>query len=347
MSSVGDHTPPFPADWDDVRIEQISAHEDNHARPFCGNSSIDTRPAAEVDAARAKARADAAKVYVQTTLATDKSAITVCNICKFLYNITLKEDIKDHDKIHRACVQGQQPLQMESDILQGDWKDDKGSHHQIFCVSVSSSRKWQRYAVQALENSYNILDGPEIDEDDLFSYAEKNYAGAQVPKYKIYFHTIDNEFAALVLAEYITAAGEWYHGPICYYFHGPVDPEQPPRGTQEWVSLDNVFGVTVSIDRVCVNPRFQRQGLATNLVDVVRKTFVGQPIGKRHIAFSRPTTSGVRFATNYCKGVNWQAVDEEGRTYKLPFVVNPADAIYHIVGGRLVENSRDSKHAIA
>jgi len=340
MSSLGDHTLPFPIDWDDVAFEQNSAKEDNNAQPTRQDVSAFLKHMAKMNTAPSKTKPSAAKSYIQTTLATDKSVLDFCNICKFLYNTTLKEDVKCHDKVHRACIQGQQPLKLEPGILLDDWKDDKGSHHQIFCVSVASSRMWQKYGLQALEDSYNVLDGPAIDEDDLFSYTDEHHGKVPVPRYKIYFQTIDNEFAALVLAESISSAGEWYHGPICYYFHGPVDPRHPPRGTQEWVSLDNIFSVAVSVDRVCVKPRFQRQGLATSLVDVVRKSFGNGPIGKRYVAFSRPTSSGARFATKYCKGVNWQAVDKEGRTYKLPFVVNPADATYHIDQGRLVENRR-------
>ena len=276
-----------------------------------------------------------AKNYIQTTLVSEKNVFTYCGTCDLLYNTTNQEDVKNHNKFHRKHVV---PRSAQSDpfVLQMSWKDDKRQKHRVFGVSADSGSWWQEDAQKFVLESYESLSGPKIDELDLFTYVNDPVSGYRIPRYKIYYHLIDDEFAALVVAEYIRKAGEFYDGPVTFDQYGDASDESMQK-TQEWVSLDNSFEVKVCIDRLAVIPRLRRQGLAKELVDLVLETFADRVLTKPEMAFSRLTADGTKFAQKYCEGGLWSVTNQYGRKKNLPYLINPEDARSIIVDGRLVE----------
>jgi N-acetyltransferase len=60
--------------------------------------------------------------------------------------------------------------------------------------------------------------------------------------------------------------------------------------------------VTMGVRQIWVHAKYRRGGIAQRLLDVARKHFVfGAILQRNHIAFSQPTTDGLRFALAYTK----------------------------------------------
>jgi GNAT superfamily N-acetyltransferase len=263
-----------------------------------------------------------------------------------VYNSADDSDVISHHKYHFK----QRKLSPKaSNALLEDWTSYSGKKHCIFRVTVESSVQDKEFALRALEASYEELPGLILGDAELFSYTYDQTSNSKVPRYNIYFQTIDGKFVGIVLAEAIRRGGELYRGPVKFDMQGKYHSDVPTTEMQEWISFDHSFETPVCIDRVWVHHAHQRQGIATKLIDVVCQTFADRPLAKRQVAISLPTEIGAKFATNYFREAAWIVSDEKGYKYRLPFIVNVRDAKFLIVHGRLEENKgiwRPLKHQI-
>jgi ribosomal protein S18 acetylase RimI-like enzyme len=315
---------------------------------------IPGKPVTPEEAAKNKWAPRNRKTYLQTTFSHLNMPVhDECKLCGLLYNKTLEEERKKHESYCAEKTGGDMPKVELSKILLTKWIDDTGLEHSILVIDRKNSSQWKNYAETALMISYKDLGGWEIDSDQLWSEFTHAKAG-YVPRYKIYLHTINTKTGArirtrivgVVLAESIDQGGPYYKGKKRYSEQGLI-PDGIPAAfheQEEYVNVDLAVPVFVSIDRIWVDAEYRREGLAKQLVDTVRDTFVrGMVISKRQLAFSLPTLEGYAFAANYCTGISYDVLNPDctiGPTSEpvALFLCNPKDMPFQIEGGKLVEN---------
>jgi len=85
-------------------------------------------------------------------------------------------------------------------------------------------------------------------------------------------------------------------------------PDSPSKSTKETAETTsgcvicetNPQVAVIGLSRIWVHAKYQKQGIATTMVDVIRSQFVfGEVVKKEHVALTQPTLAGKLFATNY------------------------------------------------
>ena len=241
--------------------------------------------------------------YHQLRFISDRVTNIECGDCGFFFNRTIESEVKDHSQWHRDHTRGNhytkgflsKPLWEENDM--------EGFVHRIQVNRRGASLKEREWYENALSISMKRgLDGPFTnslwrDINDPSAPSSK----VQVPRYKIYVYTIGIEVISVILAERISQAGAYYFSAQTHDKQGKLANPDPSK-LQEYVNIDRLFPVMLSVDRLWTESKYQRQRFATKLLDHIRQDFI--PYMKLHkcqIAFSLPTSSGSVFATEYCR----------------------------------------------
>ena len=229
-----------------------------------------------------------------------------------------KHDIEHDKRIHSRVTK----KEMSTVIL-----EEKASHektHRIVVIDCKQAIAVRSHAQAVLGITSEALGSIHVEKEELWREIpdpqSKSARPAQVPRFRIFVHYIDDEAVSVILAERIRDACSYHPGRSIREDGAPL--LGAPGVFDESLlnsQLRAKFPVWVSIERVWVHEGHRRNGYATAMVDLVRKNFVrGLHLAKNQIAFSCPFGSGVAFATKYCKGVFTD----------MPFLVN-ADEVLH------------------
>jgi ESCO1/2 acetyl-transferase/zinc-finger of acetyl-transferase ESCO len=252
----------------------------------------------------------ATKRFYQTQLDVGIPAMRTCKDCGMQYNTTLEEDRQSHEDYHDGILETKQPSGVPSGVnLMDKYVGD--ARHLIRVMDHRASASLKEHAIKALLFSWNDLGGVLPTSDDLWSLTanpqNKDHPN-KVPRYKLYTYLVNLHVVGVLLVERIAKGGIYYKGPFIYTEHGKVDDEfvghYAPDEDQEFVYADNPYPCYMSIDRIWVRNDMRKRGIASQLVDHARQSFIpGLTISKKEISFSGVTDMGRKFAGGYCEGV--------------------------------------------
>ena len=257
--------------------------------------------------------------YEQLRLNTSSNDYIVCKVCNFMYNETIQAEVQHHAREHKKHTQPQHPANgvIRDQIWERLYNEGVHRIHVNQRRAGQRERAWYEMALEiareaGLAGSYDeekLWDEICIDElspqasGSKYEKTTMTKPRKMAPRYKVYVYTINYEVVSVALAQRITKAGSYYHGPQTHDEHGKLES---PHSTkfQQYVDLDRSFPVQVSIDCLCTASGHQRKGYATTLLDQLRQDFIwGVKVNKKHVAISFPTADGAIFARGYFKSV--------------------------------------------
>lgn len=267
--------------------------------------------------------AAASSKSTQSTLAlSTKSDISICPRCNEMFSRVDEKKGKAHDQTCEGFVGPQQPGSSDRSVVKYQRIDDDYNAHEIIVIKASDKPAWKNYAERALQFTFVNLGGAIIESSILWSDFRHARSGLG-PRFKVYVHCVNSIVIAVILAESIDEGIRCgYQAPdddtITSAFQPIPRPSAIDFGKLEKDHRSKV-PVLVSIDRIWVVKQWRRKGVATKLVDFIRKDFIySMTIPKLDVAFSSPTDQGRKFAANYCRGINY------GES-RWTFLVNPVD----------------------
>jgi hypothetical protein len=239
-----------------------------------------------------------------------------CKECDRYYDATSQRSKAMHGIEHNKRLHAKVTKKEMSKTVLAEWIGDDKKH----CVVVIDCK--QPIAVrshgQAVLGVTSEALGPiHVDKQELWREIpdpqSTSFAPAQVPRFRIFVHYINDDVVSVILAERIREGCGYHAGRTNREDGGPLLGECDLKWSQLDLELDNKRPAWVSIERIWVREGHRRRGYATKMVDFVRENFVrGLSLGKNQIAFSWPFANGIAFATKYCHGVFGDA----------PFLVN-------------------------
>jgi GNAT superfamily N-acetyltransferase len=250
------------------------------------------------------------KHFYQTQLDVGVPAMRVCKDCGMQYNTTLEDDRQNHERYHDGILEAKQPSGVPSGVnLMDKYVGD--ARHLIRVMDHRAPTSLKEHAYNALVLSHDDLGGVLPISDDLWSLKSNPQNKGdpnKVPRYKLYTYLVNLQVVGVLLVERIAKGGIYYKGPFVYTEHGKLDNEfvgnYAPGEDQEFVYADNPYPCYMSIDRIWVRSDMRKKGIASQLVDHARQSFIpGLTIPKKEISFSGVTDMGRKFAEGYCDGV--------------------------------------------
>ena len=234
---------------------------------------------------------------VQVMLDLGQNPYHKCNDCNMYYNTTDKGDRAAHDKVHREWKAGKAPKNAPAKVLIWEERRDEEKLfnksytfsrnmpteiHRVHFVERTTATELRIDAEDALAKSHEDMGGLKVNRKELWSEITNPTDPSdvnKVPRYKIFVYYMNLEAVGVLLAERIAEASP--------FVKGTVDPAQK-------------FKVYMSVDRIWVKNDQRHGGIGTKLIDLARDHFVpGFVLSKKNIAFSSPTSAGIKFAQKY------------------------------------------------
>jgi hypothetical protein len=280
---------------DSTSIEGQNQNESNNPSPQSFHSNV---------------AGSSTKHFYQTQLDVGVPAMRVCKDCGMQYNTTLEDDRQNHERYHDGILEAKQPTGVPSGVnLMDKYVGD--ARHLIRVMDHRAPTSLKEHAYNALVLSHDDLGGVLPISDDLWSLKSnpQNMGDLnKVPRYKLYAYLVNLHVVGVLLVERIAKGGIYCKGPFIYTEHGKLGDEFvghcSPGEDQEFVCADNAYPCYMSIDRIWVRSDMRKKGIASQLVDHARQSFIpGLTISKKEISFSGVTDMGRKFAEGYCDGV--------------------------------------------
>ena len=246
-----------------------------------------------------------------------------CKECDRYYDPTSQHSKARHDIEHKKRVHAKVSKKEVSTVVLEQWVSD-GKNHRVVVIDCKQAIAVRSHGQAVLGVTSEALGPIHVEKEELWREIpdpqSTSATPAQVPRFRIFVHYIDDEAVSVILAERIREGCSYHPGRSIREDGGPLLGE--PGAFRESLidlQLHTKYPAWVSIERIWVREDHRRQGYATKMVDLVRKNFVrGLPLTKDQIAFSCPFGNGVAFARKYCHRVFGDA----------PFLVN-ADEVMH------------------
>jgi hypothetical protein len=262
---------------------------------------------------------------VQTQINLGGQTNVTCQICRFSYNPTLTNDRNIHDEYHQnfdkgLSTDGLKPLPALNVKKLLSHINPDGGENFIVMVHRRSNLSWKNIAITVLaENVDRDLGSQAITENELWSAISlpapqsgsvANQGPSSLPeqlvdRFKVYMYVKyfgrgkPSRVIAVLLAERIT------HGFSSHIKESGKDPSG-----KQTSFIGDVFGLLKSqpheallgVNKIWVNKRYRRRGLATTLFDTAREDFIfGHPISRLEVAWTHPTEEGAKFAKKCLK----------------------------------------------
>ncbi|CAG8477669.1 4353_t:CDS:2 [Paraglomus occultum] len=225
------------------------------------------------------------KKYVQLFLDAGQNNVgpITCKVCHMSYNKGTEDDLV-HAKFHKASVGGIDYPGYKSEVMLQVYPEDNGSRVVMFSNNKYSGFE-KRKLFEILEIVTRELGSVEIREDKLLSS-------------KIFLYvTSRKKVVGCVIAEHIKQAYRATRNTASS--HAEEQPGEFDDASVVFYRTEPIRAVC-GISRIWVSRQYRRKGIATKLLDLVRKNYIyGCCLGRLAIAFSQPTGDGKALATNY------------------------------------------------
>ncbi|CAD6504882.1 BgTH12-00383 [Blumeria graminis f. sp. triticale] len=247
---------------------------------------------------------------------------TQCKICGMVYAFWEK---KSHELYHKRSIMEFNPLiKCEKATIYG--QEFQGKRLCIQVLNRNTDASLRKFGEKALQfSSDNGLEMEQIDPEVLWELTSNPHDPCdplKVFRFKLYTMFHDNKLAALLLAERI-GYGVHEHE-ISKYMEGDNPSKQDlyierAKGYPSKCTKQKVY---MSVERIWVHEGYQRQGLATMLLDQARQNFFYPlSLARNEVAISWPTEAGKRFFSRYFRG----AFSESLENAHSSFLVNLSD----------------------
>jgi hypothetical protein len=253
----------------------------------------------------------------------ERDAWIQCKECDRYYDPTSQRGKARHDIEHNKRVHAKVTKKEMSTVILEEWIAEE-KKHRVAVIDCKQPIAVRSHGQAVLGITSEALGPVHVEKEELWreipNPQSNSATPAQVPRFRIFVHYIDDEAVSVILAERIRDGCTYHPGRSIRDDGAPLLGEPGAfKDSLLDLQLHVKYPVWVSIERIWVRDGHRRKGYATKMVDLVRENFVrGLPLDKDQIAFSCPFGSGVAFATKYCHRVFGDA----------PFLVN-ADEVRH------------------
>ncbi|POW20877.1 hypothetical protein PSHT_03067 [Puccinia striiformis] len=255
----------------------------------------------------------------------------ICKECGMSFVLGVEEDMEIHKKHHRRVLNGIEwpmtPFESQPDSYRVVWRDPSGMDlEKIIKISLEPSilkrSRYKHKVEQILEMVNRSLDAQELTEEQLKASYLYIYIGTPLdqPDLKkrrttnVTTKTVKKKLVvkAMCVAARIEVAYQIVRGPGTPGEEEIDDTELLRFGetTSNYIARKPKPETSlVGIHRIWSSPYHRRRGLCRRLLDSVADTFIyGMSIDRiedrrRSIAFSQPTESGMRLASNWFQSV--------------------------------------------
>jgi ESCO1/2 acetyl-transferase/zinc-finger of acetyl-transferase ESCO len=266
-----------------------------------------------------------AGALVQTQINLGGQTNVTCQICHFSFNPTLTKDRELHDEYHQnfdkgLSTNGLKPFtSLNVKKLLSHINPDGGENF-IVLVHRRSNQCWKTLAITVLaENVDRDLGSQPICESELWSAirlpapqsSSVTTQGSSNPieqsddRFKVYMYVKHfgrgkpSRVIAVLLAERIT------HGFESYIKRSGIGSPSNPTCFEDMFGLlkSQRHEAVLGVNKIWVNKRYRRRGLATTLFETARADFIfGHSISRLEVAWTCPTEEGAKFAKKCLKG---------------------------------------------
>ncbi|XP_056150997.1 N-acetyltransferase ESCO2 [Lampris incognitus] len=207
--------------------------------------------------------------------------VTTCSSCGMVYSADSPDDNFQHSQFHMRFLDSIRFVGWKNERIVAEFWDGK-----ILLVLPNDPK----YALKKAEDVRGVADSE-------LGFQQVTLSCPKQTKTYLFINTAHMVVGCLI-AENIRQA---------YRVLG--QPEQPKDMTQQdimenqraWCCSTTPETALCGISRIWVFSLARRKGIATRMLDTVRRSFLyGCPLTKQEIAFSDPTPDGKSFATKYC-----------------------------------------------
>lgn len=206
-----------------------------------------------------------------------------CRSCGMIYTYGQTQDSVDHYRFHQTLMKG---------ISFQGWKKERIIERypegRIIVVLPSDPKQHQK----KIDDIISAIDCE-------LGYTYRSEDSRSSNKFKTFLYISNHkEVIGFVMAEQIKEAYR-------LLVSDNENKVNTPSSLKTWCCSETSEEALVGINRIWVLSCHRRKGLATQLMDAVRKHFIfAYTVPKHLVAFSDPTPNGKSFASRYCETNN-------------------------------------------
>ncbi|XP_033001124.1 N-acetyltransferase ESCO2 [Lacerta agilis] len=208
---------------------------------------------------------------------------TVCKSCGMVYSAASLEDETQHAQYHQRFLEGINYVSWKNEHVAAEFWDGK-----IVLILQDDPK----YAIKKAEAVRELVDNELGFKQVVLRCPTQTYL----------FVSTEKKIVGCLIAEPVRQAYQVLSEPTTMS-GSPSDSLEHQRA---WCCSTKPEKVFCGISRIWVFSLMRRRGIASRLVDVMRRTFLfGSFLNTNEIAFSDPTPDGKLFAARYCRTPNF------------------------------------------
>ncbi|XP_053239838.1 N-acetyltransferase ESCO2 [Podarcis raffonei] len=209
---------------------------------------------------------------------------TVCKSCGMVYSAASPEDETQHAQYHQRFLEGIKYVSWKNEHVAAEFWDGK-----IVLILQDDPK----YAIKKAEAVRELVDNELGFKQVVLRCPTQTYL----------FVSTEKKIVGCLIAEPVRQAYQVLSEPPPVSGSPTNDSLEPQRA---WCCSTKPEKVFCGISRIWVFSLMRRRGIASRLVDVMRRTFLfGSFLNTNEIAFSDPTPDGKLFAARYCQTPNF------------------------------------------
>ncbi|XP_060129194.1 N-acetyltransferase ESCO2 isoform X2 [Zootoca vivipara] len=209
---------------------------------------------------------------------------TVCKSCGMVYSAASPEDETQHAQYHQRFLEGIKYVSWKNEHVAAEFWDGK-----IVLILQDDPK----YAIKKAEAVRELVDNE----------LGFKHVVLRCPTQTYLFVSTEKKIVGCLIAEPVRQAYQVLSEPTTVSGSPTNDSLEHQRA---WCCSTKPEKVFCGISRIWVFSLMRRRGIASRLVDVMRRTFLfGSFLNTNEIAFSDPTPDGKLFAARYCQTPNF------------------------------------------